>query len=61
VVKVAEIIRGKETLSYDERYRLRVANKQKAYKDLFGVQPNEEPGFFLPLISETTLRLNFYT
>jgi len=46
---VAEIIRSKEALSYDERYRLRVANKQKAYKDLFGVQPNEEPGFFLPL------------
>ncbi|MGB4420616.1 MAG: hypothetical protein WBI29_02350 [Candidatus Saccharimonadales bacterium] len=46
---MAETINNKEKLCDDEIYRLRVGNKQKTYRDLLGIGPNIEPGFFLPI------------
>lgn len=46
---MVESFNNKERLDYDDTYRLRVGNKQKAYRDLLRVGPNLEPGFFLPI------------
>lgn len=45
---MSEKLHNKEKLSYDESYRLRVGNKQKTYRDLLGISPDIESGFFLP-------------
>jgi len=46
---MVENLNNKERLGHDETYRLRVGNKQKAYRDLLGIGPDIEPGFFLPV------------